>query len=337
MMRPSIAGACSQNSTFFQRDDNVPNILSLTVAIFLSTLVLVSSLFSQDQTALSAEANSPAAVGTPLTIGTTFRRKSEIMEDEREVNVWLPPSYAASDNEYPVLYVIDGGVAQDFHHISGLAQLSTINGSYDEFIVIGIQTSDRVAELCSEQKDPRYLKESPKRGNSDRFLKYVKGEVIPFVEGKYRTNERRAVVGESLAGLFITEVFLQSPDTFTDYISISPSLWWDDKALAKSASELLTVHDEEPRQLYLTMGDEGGTMQKGLEMVLGAIEANKPGGLTLHYVDRRKTEVHATIYHPAVHDALRKLFGKPLPDYGPPPWYLLEGGQPADDLPPERN
>lgn len=69
-------------------------------------------------------------------------------------------------------------------------------------------------------------------------------------------------------------------------------------------------------------------MQAGLDMVIDAIEQNKPAGLTWHYVDRSREETHASIYHGAALDALRKLFGVSPPDYGEPPWYLVEGGQP---------
>lgn len=138
------------------------------------------------------------------------------------------------------------------------------------------------------------------------------------------------MIGESLAGLFIAEVFLKHPQSFTDYVSISPSLWWDDKALAKQATELLKTHDDQPRSLYLTMGNEGGSMQRGLDMVMEAIKRNKPAGLTMHFVDRKETEANSTIYHPAAHDALLKIFGLPQPEYGPVPWYLQEGGQPKE-------
>ena len=313
----------------FNKSPIVMNSIRFSFAFLFAALIVVTT---SHKTALAQATNSqPEVTESPLTIGSTFQFKSQIMQGDRQINVWLPPSYAEGDTKYDVLYVIDGGSEQDFHHISGLAQLATINASFDELIVVGITTNDRVAELCSEQKDPRYIKLSPTLGNSDRFLKHISEEVIPFIEKKYRTGERRAVIGESLAGLFVAEVFLTSPGTFTDYVSISPSMWWDDQALAKSAEQSLKAHDNQPRQIYFTIGDEGGTMRAGLDTVMKAIDKNKPEGLTMHFVDRQDSAAHSTIYHPAAHDALLKLFGKPLPDYGESPWYLIEGGQPEDD------
>lgn len=296
--------------------------LRFTIVFLLTFCGFAQSAFAQGKIIEYERSN--------LVIGTTYQLRGVAYEAKREINVWVPPSYAEGDENYPVLYVIDGGLDQDFHHISGLAQLATINGSIKEMIVVGIKTQNRIKELAHKQNDPRYVKLVPDLGESDRFLKHIAEEVIPFVEENFRTGERRAVIGESLAGLFIAEIFLKHPSTFTDYISISPSLWWDDKALAKSAMDLIAAHDAQTRKLYLTMADEGGTMQRGLELIIEAINQNKPAGLEMHYVDRSKAEIHSTIYHPAAHDALLKLFGLRRPSFGIRPWYLTEGGEPPE-------
>ncbi|MEM7351368.1 MAG: alpha/beta hydrolase-fold protein [Acidobacteriota bacterium] len=267
---------------------------------------------------------------TPITLGTTLHLESQALGDTREINVWLPPSYAEGEQRYPVLYLMDGALDQDFHHISGLAQLATINRNYEALIVVGIQTKNRIMELTQQPLDPRYVRDPPTAGQSAKMMELVRSEVIPLIESRYRTGERRVLMGESLAGLFVLEMFLRHPETFTDYVSVSPSLWWDDQALAKSAGDLLANHDDTARRLYLTMADEGGTMQAGLDLVVAAIEKETPAGLIWYYVDRRQTETHASIYHGAALDAFRKLFGLPAPDYGEPPWYLVEGGQPPE-------
>ena len=78
------------------------------------------------------------------------------------------------------------------------------------------------------------------------------------------------------------------------------------------------------------MGNEGGTMQAGLDTVLAALDG-VPGAPEHRYVDRRDSESHSTIYHPAALDALRWLYSRPPYDYGETPWYLIEGGQPDDE------
>ena len=64
----------------------------------------------------------------------------------------------SSKQKYTTLYIVDGGLDQDFHHVSGLAQLATINESFEELIVVGIRTNNRYDELIHEMKDPEFKK-----------------------------------------------------------------------------------------------------------------------------------------------------------------------------------
>lgn len=63
----------------------------------------------------------------------------------------------------------------------------------------------------------------------------------------------------------------------------------------------------------LTIGDEGSTMQEGVDKVMAAIGAAKPAGLTLVY-DPMPHEQHSTIYHPAALKAFRTVWPGPRPD-----------------------
>ena len=85
---------------------------------------------------------------TPVVIGQSYALPSAIYDAPREINVWLPPGYAESGRSYPVLYLLDGGQDQDFHHISGLAQLGTVNGTTRDVIVVGVASVDRRNELA---------------------------------------------------------------------------------------------------------------------------------------------------------------------------------------------
>ncbi|MFK7769874.1 MAG: alpha/beta hydrolase [Mariniblastus sp.] len=324
-----------------QQNEFEPKALKMLVRlIFLLVALSTANVFSQaveKSKATQAESTKPVrdfvsvTSESPISIGTTLKIQSKIMSGERELNIWLPPSYSDRDStkQFHVLYVIDGGAEQDFQHISGLSQLASINGHFHSMIVVGIKTQNRIDELTSKPKDSRYIRVPARGGKSEQFMDYISEEVIPLVEKRYRTTERRGVLGESLAGLFIAEVFMRRPNMFSDYISVSPSLWWDDRALAKESAALIAKHDGKSRKLYLTMANEGGTMQSGLDMLMQSIQDNKPAGLDWQYVDRRDEETHSTIYHGAAHDALRKLFGIPAIEYtGQKPWYLIEGGQP---------
>ena len=220
-----------------------------------------------------------AAVETPIVIGTSYALASSIYESEREINVWLPPGYDESATAYPVLYLLDGGVTfQDFHHISGIAQLGTVNGTTRDVIVVGIASADRRNELALPTEDPELIARYPTQGQSDRFRRFIAEEVQPFIEGRFRSNGETALMGESLGGLFVVETFLKEPQMFDAYVAVSPSLWWDGGRLARQAGAHLRDH--------------------------------AMPGVTWDFTPR-PTESHATIYHGAALEAFRRLYPAP--------------------------
>jgi predicted alpha/beta superfamily hydrolase len=244
---------------------------------------------------------------TPIVIGQSWRLPSTVMGEPREINVWLPPGHGEGGRTYPVLYLLDGGQDQDFHHISGLAQLGTVNGATRDVIVVGIASKDRRNELALRSSNPGIIATYPTQGDSARFRRFLAEEVIPFVEATFATDGTRVLMGESLAGLFVVETMLKETALFDTYVAVSPSLWWDDGELAGQAEGILAAHPAGPRTLMLSIADEGGEMQTAMDTLVAGLRATAPAGLTWTY-DPRPTESHATLYHGAALDAFRRLF-----------------------------
>ncbi len=253
---------------------------------------------------LAVAAPAAAQSGTPIVIGQSYRLPSAVMSADRTLNIWLPPGYATSGKTYPVLYLLDGGVEQDFHHISGLAQLGTIVGTTQDVIVVGIETVDRRNELAFPTSDAKLKADYPTAGQSARFRRYIANEVKPWVAAHYRTSGDDGLIGESLAGLFVVETLLRTPALFDRYIAISPSLWWDNESLTALAPGLLRAGDVQRRWLWLTVADEKGM---GVDGFAAALKASAPPTLDWTYAPRRN-ETHATIYHGAALAALRALY-----------------------------
>ncbi len=245
---------------------------------------------------------------TPIVIGQSYALPSEVLGATREINVWLPPGYAESGRSYPVLYLLDGGTTwQDFHHISGLAQLGTVNGTTRDIIVIGIASVDRRNELALPTDNPELIARYPTHGQSARFQRFIADEVQPFVESRFRTNGETALMGESLAGLFVVETFLKEPQMFDAWVAVSPSLWWDGGRLAQQSGAHLRNHSNDARTLILTMGDEGAEAQALMETLTANLREHALPGLTWTF-QPRPAETHATIYHGAALDAFRRLY-----------------------------
>jgi uncharacterized protein len=297
---------------------------------------LATALLCAPPAAAASEANPPAR--EPIVIGTTHALTSAALGQARRINVRVPASYAASpDRKYPVLYLLDGGVDQDFIHIAGLAQHGEISGTFDEFIVVGVTTQRRIFELTPPTRDKRYTTylrangqpvEFASGGGAAAFRRHLVQEVIPLVEASYRTDGRRTLMGESLAGFFVVDTLVREPAAFHDYIAVSPSLWWNREELPNAAKALLARQDYAGRRLYLTMANEGGTMQRGHQGVQPALRTPAAGALRWVYVDRRNSEHHGSIYHMAALDALRTLHPKAWRPGSPLPWLHI-GEMPA--------
>lgn len=102
--------------------------------------------------ALSARAQAPQ----PLVIGETFVIQSQILHEDRRINVYAPPAYAASpDVRLPVLYMPDGGIAEDFLHVAGLVQVLTGNGTMRPFLLVGIENTERRRDLTGPTERAR--------------------------------------------------------------------------------------------------------------------------------------------------------------------------------------
>ena len=252
-----------------------------------------------------------AAQPVPITIGETHKIASRPLAQERAVNVYLPADYATSGKRYPVLYLIDGGLDQDFLHVTGTSALGALWARSQPVIVVGIATQDRRRELTGPTQDAELLKRYPTAGHSAEFRAFIRDEVMPMVASRYRTSGESGVIGESLAGLFIVETFLTEPDLFDHYAAISPSLWWDDQRLAKASAGLLNTPATKPHRMYLTMANEGAEMQEGVDRLVAALALSSKDEASWCYAPHH-TETHATIYHSVSPEALQYLFPTPV-------------------------
>ena len=277
----------------------------------MKRLALVALLAAGPATPLVAV--EPPADGRPVVIATSYTLPSAVLAETRRVNVYLPASYAEGDRRYPVLYLLDGGEQEDFHHVTGLVQIGTMNGTMRETIVVGIENTDRKRDFTWPSNDARDRAEVPTHGGSANFRRFLQTELQPWVEARYRTNDEDGVLGESLAGLFIVETLLRAPELFDTYVAISPSLWWDGGSLTAAAPALLRGKGLAGKRLYLSVADEGAGM--GVDAFAAALEALPAGALDWRFEPRRD-ETHGTIYHPAAMAAMRALWAPPAPAAG---------------------
>lgn len=237
----------------------------------------------------------------------TFAIQSIAVGEMRTINVYLPPQYRNAGQKFPVLYMPDGGLDEDFPHVIRTVDSLIALGAIRPIMVVGIPNTQRRRDLTGPTRIRTDSAIAPKVGRSAEFRKFIRSELIPEIDRRYRTTHERGIIGESLAGLFIMETFLDEPDLFTHYIALDPSVWWNAGEIVDSAPSHIALFDSSPRTLYFASSLEPGT-SVGAAKIDAALTAAHPRGLRWIYAPRPDL-THGNIFRAtkptAVVDAFR--------------------------------
>ena len=279
---------------------NLAGRISAKTGLFLCLLLVVQHVLGQQQ----------------ISIGERYTIPSAILGENRFINISLPDGYSPDSTiRYSVIYLLDGGVDEDFIHITGLVKYFTtpwIN-RFPASIVVGIENTNRRRDMTFATKDAGIVaagfEESmfPQRGGSEKFMNFIEQELQPYINEHYKTNSSRTVIGESLAGLFATEVLLKKPSLFTDYIIVSPSLWWGKESLLSLADVFSKKYNSAPLKVYL-----GAPSKKEVPVMFNDAQrlavSLKKNSLMKVFFDYLPAETHATVFHQAVYNAFNLVY-----------------------------
>lgn len=259
------------------------NKLILGLALFLS-----SSLIGQ---VVTAEKD--------FVIGKTLRFKSEILDEEREINVYLPMYYEEDTSKnYPVIYLLDGSADEDFIHIAGLVQFASFSwiNFIPESIVVGISNVNRERDFTYPSEKGNEFKDMPHGGHSANFIEFIEKELKPLVSKQFRSSEESTLIGQSLGGLLASEIVMQHSSLFDNYIIVSPSLWWDrGSLLLEEPTESLAQ-----KQIYIAVGDEGDFMVEPAQELHDNFQRHSADMIYFHHMIDKN---HGDALHEAVYKA----------------------------------
>ena len=239
-----------------------------------------------------------------LVVGTTLTFYSKVLAEQRRINVYFPPGFDSTSKEpLPVLYMPDGGIAEDFLHVAGLIQVSVGNGTMRPFLLVGIENTQRRRDLTGPTENAEDKKIATVVGGSAAFREFLRTELKPLIKARYRITDESAIVGESLAGLFVVETYVLEPDLFDRYIAIDPSLWWNGQYLIHNGERLVGIKKRTVKPILIATSGEPGSFDAAQRLVTAlGLSAKTQTLLPL------PKETHATIYHPAALQAFRTVF-----------------------------
>lgn len=275
--------------------------------LFLGFSLLVFGLQAQDTKHVRKE----------FVLGYTETLSSKILGEDRILNIYLPEGYDDNDTvKYPVIYLLDGAADEDFIHVVGLVQFNTFPwiGRIPKSIVVGIANTNRKRDFTNPTAIESNKKMIPVNGGSARFIAFIEKELQPFITQQYHTSGSKTLIGQSLGGLLATEILFTKPALFSQYIIISPSLWWNDGALLQGNPEVLLPDYAMKTGVYIGVGKEGSIdgsknhiMEEDAKLLYEKITKAKSGKVSVHY-DYLPEEDHATVTHQAIFNAFRILY-----------------------------
>ncbi len=226
---------------------------------------------------------------------------SKYVNEDRVINIWTPPTYKQSIDSFPVLYMPDGGIKEDFPHIANtLAKLIEEN-KIPPYILVGIENTERRRDLSGPTKIEYDLKIVPNPGGSNNFRSFIKKELFTEIDKNYRTKDKRAIIGESAAGIFVIETFLLDNDMFDFYIAMDPALWYNEQYLVKYFESLSKENYLQKKKLWFAGSDAIDISTHTRELERKLKQSNR--GLISKYSDE-PNEQHNTIFRATKEKAL---------------------------------
>lgn len=185
--------------------------------------------------------------GDPVTLGTYRVIHSEILKEDRTLQVRLPRGYEESNLDHPVILLFYSDLVELYfaEAVHELAVLET--DRIPQAILVGVANTQRYRDLLP------WPTGDGRGGQADRFLRFVIEELIPFIETEYRTQPFRIVVGPQAAAEFGAYALMEAPETFHAFIIENPcGIDSPERSLCRNLAEFVVTSGVAGKYLSIT-------------------------------------------------------------------------------------
>lgn len=180
-------------------------------------------------------------------INDKFTITSKILNEDREIYIYLPQGYKESGIDYPVIYLLDG---RSLHNVcASFVQLYANRDRIPQMIVVGIASTQRLRDFSSIKRLTR--DGDLKGGGAKNFIAFISKELFPLIEEKYPTKDYRVLIGHSYGGLFVIYALASRPKLFRAYLACSPWFREVDEAVISIVEKHLQTGPPKPKLLYV--------------------------------------------------------------------------------------
>ena len=275
--------------------------------VFLTLVALIAVLSNR------VHAQSPSPSQNNKEISETLH--SDILNEDRSIQVFLPDSYKTSSSEkYDVIYVIDGEMLA--RYFPPIRSFDEENDIIAPVIIVGIK-NNYWYNISQDSRDrdllPVPVAGSPLSGSADKFITFLKTELIPYINRNYPTTGKATLFGHSYGGMFTMYAFLTQPELFDSYIASDPALWWNDGYVIHLAEKRLRDFPKVRKTLYI--GGRSGRMYEafGIEQMTTLLKSSAPSTLRWESV-AHEDEDHGSVRLKNIYDGLKFTYFGRSPD-----------------------
>lgn len=256
-------------------------IARIVVVCGLSTLALAGAAAGQ-----TAPAPTPTpAAGGPASPFEELTLQSTVLSEARRIIVRLPRHYAREATErYPVVYKLDGtnGLTHYDQTIGILHSLDLM----PEVIVVAIPNSrgmrnrDLTPPTLHQDGGEDGQQGTGEMGGGDRFLEFIRAELVPHIEKNFRTTTERILAGHSRGALLVLHSLISTPDLFAGRFLFSAPLTRDGGRPLVEARQFLQGRTALRTFLYFNWGGaENQGMQRSYDGMVALLKSESPDGL----------------------------------------------------------
>jgi predicted alpha/beta superfamily hydrolase len=263
-----------------------------------------------------------------IVTGTIDSFHSKILDEERKLWIYVPDIASKkhqSEQKFPVIYLLDG--PSNFYSVVGLVDRLSATMIIPPMIIVGIANNNRFRDLTpTKPEEENQMPLPPFVGGGEAFISCIEEELIPYIDANYPTAPYRMLIGHSLGGLMVIHTLLNHSHLFNQYLSLDPSLWWDNNIMEKKADSIFQKETFEGKALYLAMAHNGIPEGMAFESVLldttentqnarpilqfsNVLKARNPKGLRAMF-QYYPEDNHGSVTMIATYDALRFFFKK---------------------------
>lgn len=232
---------------------------------------------------------------------------SEVNGEDYVLKITLPFPFEPEKQSYPVLYYLDAFGSSG--GINELGKSKMYSNIIDQIIMVGISynTNPLFYKNLRERDYIHPMDTSDREHQGDKFLSFIKTELIPHMESNYNTDPMdNGLMGFSYGGLFTTWALRTEPDLFQKLIILSPSLSYADNYLLSNKELLKSIESQEKLEVFISYGSlEGDNFIDLGDDLIDLFEENE--NIKIHHVIF-EDEMHGSVWQSATTRAILSLY-----------------------------